>query len=333
APRWTHRVHRGAVRVLSSRDRLCAVDAEGGVSLAPWRDAARTRRALSHESAVYLAASPLREEVWLGAGYRGQGTLLRVAGGAQPGGFDEAGRSVVRQPTGLTLSVDGELLALGHGERTSLYRAEAVLEGGFGFSELAWLKQPTVPVAQAFLADGSAFASVTGEGTLERLDSLSVLDLTSYEIVGSADLPVVPTCMLGLADGRLILGTRRGHLLLFDGRAKFLGALVDPQLPARAPGTATTVADVYEGRANDGPLHGLALSPAGLLYAVGEGGPGARSTIRVWDLARGALVREQQAARRYGSCCLSADGRYLACGDADGAIDVWDRWLPDEWAP
>ena len=332
APRWVYREHRTPVRMAATSERLAAVDEAGRVSLAPWGEPREAVR-VGAEAMPYLASSPAGDELWIAAPYHGQGSLLRVEAGEQPPTFEQAGRSLVQRPALLTLSADGALLAFCHGERTSLYAAEAMLAGGFGRNQLGWIKQTMTPVAQAFLPHGSAFASVTGEGTTERLDSLIVLSLETYEVQGSADLPVIPTSLVALADGRLVIGSRGGHLLLFDAHGAFLGVIKDPALPPRAKGSRGNISDIYDGRANDGAIRALALGPQGRLYTVGEAGSSEGSAIRVWDVAAGTLLREQRVPRPYRAACLSADGRYLACATDEGAIEVWDRWLSGEWRP
>ena len=333
APRWVHHEHRTPVRLAATSRRLAAVDEAGRVSLAPWGEPRQALR-IGGDSMPYLASSPTSDELWIASLYRREGVLMRVDAGAQPTTLEEAGRSLLQQPALLTLSHDGALLAFCVGEKTSLYEAAALmLEEGFGRSQLGWLKQPIVPVAQAFLPDRSAFASVTGEGTTERLDTLSVLSLEDYEIQGGADLPVIPTCMVALGDGRLVIGSRGGHLLLLDARGAFLGVIKDPALPPRAKGSRASISDVYDGRANDGVIRALGVGAQGRLYTVGDAGSLEESAIRVWDVAEGTLLREQRVPRPYRAACLSADGRYLACATDEGTIEVWDRWLSHEWRP
>ena len=327
-PRWVHREHRGRVRLARSRSELAIADEGGGVSLAAW-GAPRERHALLAPGLTYLSGAPTVDGVWAAVGAAQEVAHLEVDGATPRVALR---RPLTWVPCGVEASPDGKQLAISNRQRTSVFSVESMLGDGFAAQLQVWIKQPDPPREVAFLDDGSALASIVIEPQMDELDRVLVVELDGdYTTLGELSLPVEPNVVESLPGARFAVGTEQGHLLIFDPQTVLQGAFEDPEVEDLHGASSIGAIDAEPG--NDGEVYGLALGPRGVLYSVGEHGGPARSALRVWSVETRELLRVQILDRAYRDCCLSADGRYLACATAEGEVDVWDRWLPGEWAP
>ena len=328
APRWVHREHRGRIRLARSRSELAVADEGGGVSLAAW-GAPRERHALLAPGQTFLSGAPPVDGVWAAVSTAQEVARLELDGATPRVALR---RPLTWVPCGVEVSPDGERLAISNRQRTSVFSVESMLGDGFAAQLQMWIKQPDPPRDVAFLDDGSALVSIVIEPTLNDFDRVRAVALGGdFEVTGEVTLPVEPSTIESLPGARVVVATERGHLLVFDGRLLLLGAFEDPDV--QDPHGASSVGALNAEPGNAGKVYGLAVGPRGVLYSVGEHEGSTRSALRVWSVETRELLRVQILDRAYRGCCLSADGRFLACSTLEGEVDVWDRWLPKEWTP
>jgi WD40 repeat protein len=75
-------------------------------------------------------------------------------------------------------------------------------------------------------------------------------------------------------------------------------------------------------------VNAVAISPDGRLLASGAGGLGGDSTIKLWSLPEGVLLKTLQGHTNWVyALAISADGRLLASAGSDHTIKLWS--LPE----
>jgi serine/threonine protein kinase/WD40 repeat protein len=199
-------------------------------------------------------------------------------------------------PWGIAFAPDGRLLACASLDGVHLWDVAAARQVGLVPSGLGY--------ALAFSPDGRQLFT-TGPGGWMRW-------------------PIEPGrdgLALRIGPGTVVRATAADSLSLridsaSTGEALLLGAGdggVDVVFPA-GPGRARRL-----GR-HDG-LFGVALSPDGR-WAVSVGGTG--DSVRIWDVARGALLRRLPHGGGYGGATFSPDGRWLVTGFHGSDYCFWE---------
>ncbi|MEZ6186450.1 MAG: hypothetical protein R3F62_15755 [Planctomycetota bacterium] len=155
----------------------------------------------------------------------------------------------------------------------------------------------------------------------ELTTTLIALEVKSLEVVAQLRVPFRVRGLCPLPDGDLLVASNDGTLALHD--AEFA-----PRAYFEKPGLAPR--DMLGARVAEAAVQHLVRSPDGLLYVVTEDGVGAQA-LQVWRLSDRTLIREQPL-QGVADQVLSPDGRFLATSTRRG-VEVWDRWVPGEWAP
>ncbi|OAI56424.1 hypothetical protein AYO47_09030 [Planctomyces sp. SCGC AG-212-M04] len=78
-----------------------------------------------------------------------------------------------------------------------------------------------------------------------------------------------------------------------------------------------------KGQGDDLRIYTLRFDPTGKLFATAHLSNG---TVRIWDAARHTLLRKFriEGSFTHGALAFSPDGRWLATGASDGAVELWD---------
>ncbi len=228
------------------------------------------------------------------------------------------------------LSPDHKLLAMSDGQRVLLWDLTKDVEAG----QLGRVKEPHDHALDTltFSADGKY---LTGVYQGPKVDWTAVWDLTSRKTVIEVPhlRPSLQWSVLSPDNKKLAAASKQTTApLLWDmTKTKEIAETPLRQLdqhvkgvtlyqPLKAPNFSTT--------------HALRFSPDGrylaaLLYNVTD--LNAQQELAIWDTQSGktlGLITELEASAR--SLAFSADGRFLATGDSQGRVKIWERVEPKE---
>ncbi|MCA8924704.1 MAG: hypothetical protein KDD82_23020, partial [Planctomycetes bacterium] len=219
------------------------------------------------------------------------------------------------------LSGDGRALLALAGERWLLCGLQP--DGSLAIELAGSSPLPSASVRVVTLTPDGTHAVFAGRDPDEQVsvDALRVVRLADDAVVVKRMFTARVKALQGLPGGWFLVGTDIGQLIEADVRGERWDMLANPE---------GELIEFVGHKAVDGEHSALRWTPAGLLYAYGRLDRGGR-VLQVWRLAERALVEEGEFPA-YGTIQLSPDGRYLA-GSVKDRVEVWDRWLPGEWAP
>jgi WD40 repeat protein len=191
----------------------------------------------------------------------------------------------------VALSLDGKLLAAAGLDRT--VRLWSVPTG----KEVRQLEHPRGVTCLAFGLKGQVLATAGGDGSVRLWDTATGKEQQRFKAAGVLAIAISP-------DGTM-LATGGKSLELFD---------------------LATGKSVRQLQGHPDAILSIAFSPDSQTLASG----GADQSLRLWDAAKGRLLREWQQPYGVASVAFSPNGKILASASGDGSIALWDPATGEE---
>ena len=202
----------------------------------------------------------------------------------------------------------------------ALYRGHA--DGNASLLATGETPYGTRAPSKLMLLPGGTHALFVGRDSAhDRMDTLRMVHLADGLVVAKRVLTSRLECCAAISDERLLIANDIGQLIETDLGLERWSLLENERAPEIEFVGHPAIAD---------ELRALHVGPGGRLYALGLEAPG-EGALQVWDLETHAL-RATHPLPIYARTLLGPDGRYLV-GARQGAVEVWDRWLPGEWQP